>query len=265
MKDGNVAIFFPFTGAPYFRLPELKNIIHFRPSYPDESKCLIQYMVKEHGIKKFAFFYQDDAYGTPPMKAAHEQLKKYGITEWLDLPYHRTQVDFKSIAQKLKDFVPEAIGCFSIAFPTEELFDTLGTDYFLGVTPFGISDMSDEIFQRFLSNRGIKFIYSSVVPDPFSSNLEIASLYRSAMKKRGFKYNFTSFESYICAVLFAHVVQNFSPPFSKEKVVKYFEEMKNYSFKGLSLTFNPQTRDLGQPIWIKTLDGQWLNCSNLDG
>jgi len=258
VKQGKIAVLFPYTGAPKFRKKDIKNIINFRASYTNEVKAAIKYLIKTHGVKNFAFFYQNDSYGRPIAEAAQKILKDHGITKWLDLPHLKTQSDFKYLAKKIKEIGPSAIGCFSSHFPTQEFINQLGPQFFLGRILFGVSFLYSSAFQRFLENRGIDFILSSVIPDPFNSNIEIVQEHKKLMLKRGFIPNLNSLEGYIAASLFRDAIEKISPPFTKEKIINYFEGLKNYKYKGLTLTFNPEERDLSQPVWIRSLEKKWI-------
>jgi len=115
-----------------------------------------------------------------------------------------------------------------------------------------------QAFQKFLQDRGVNFLPTSVVPDPFTSDLEIAREHRERMKARGLSPTTNSLEGYIAAELFVDAVKHLDPPFTKEKMLGYFESLKDYKFKGLSLTFNPQRRDLSQHVWLRTFEGKWI-------
>jgi ABC-type branched-subunit amino acid transport system substrate-binding protein len=232
VKTGRISVLFPYTGASQFRKRGLTNMIHFRASYLQEVEHTIEYLIKNRGIKNFALFYQDDAFGAPIAKAARKVLKRHGITKWLDLPHLRTQIDFDTQVDKIREFMPEAIGCFSTHFPTVEMVSQLGTKYFLGRMLFGLSFLHSDAFHVFLRDRGIKSTFSSVVPDPKTSKLDIAKEHIRDMLRLGKYASVNSFEAYIGTQLFLDAIKNIGHSVTKDKVLLYFEEMKNYDFKG---------------------------------
>jgi len=264
IESGEIAVLFPYTGTGLIRKPHLKNVINFRPSYTKEIRQSIQYLIEHHGVKNFAFFYQNDPYGKPIADAAHAELKEHGITQWLDLPHLGTQTDYSKLIDKLKAFSPSAIGCFASHFPTQEFVNQLETDFLVGRTLFGISFLYSETFQRFLDRKGIPFVVSSAVPNPKTSNLEIAKNYLKTCKTQGLVPSLNSFEGYIAGTLFAHATKKVKPPFTKEKILRFFEGLNNYKFQGLTLTFNPQTRDLSQPVWIRSFENKWVPIESED-
>lgn len=257
-KGDDILVLFPYTGGPQFRDPEITNIVHFRSSYADEARALINHMIDEYGVKNFAFFYQNDSYGTGALEAAHEELKKRGISEWVDVPYAREQTDFEDSAAMLKKANPDAIGFFSTSTPTQELLGEIGSDFLIGRHLFGISFLESKDLKRFLKDRGIKFTFTFMVPNPEKSQLQIVQEYRKSMDKRGFPYESNSLEGYIAMELLIDAFKNITPSVTKEKVLEWFEEMKNYNFKGLNLTFNPKTRGFDQPVWIRIVNGELI-------
>lgn len=259
VKSGKIFVLFPHTGADIFRNSEIKNIIHFRASYTQEAKTTINYLINKQGAKNFAFFYQNDSFGTPIAKVAHEELKKAGISNWLDLPHIKTQSDFTNIIQQIKEKGPDAIALFSTNYATLEFIEQLGPEFFSGRTLFGVSLIFSDPFCKFLEDRGIKFLRTSIVPDPMDSEIEIVKEFRNNMELRGLNANQNSLEGYISSSLIVDAINKVIPPVSAKKIMEHFENMKDYELKGLKMTFNPEERSLSQPMWIKDPEKGWIN------
>jgi branched-chain amino acid transport system substrate-binding protein len=259
VRDKKAVVLFPITGGPQFRDPDLKGIVHFRGTYADEVRALVDYMVTEGAAKRFAFFYQDDAYGKEPLKAAHQELKQNGITSWTDVPYQRNSVDYKEQARKIKEAQPDAIGFFSTGQATRELIRQIGIDFLTNKQLFGISFLGEASFRRFLKKHGLKVLFGAVVPNPKTSNLEIVKEYRAAMDANNYPYDIFSLEAYIATSILMDVMQQITPPITKEKILEKLEQLKEYDFKGLKLTFDPERRDLARYIWLESGgDKEWV-------
>ncbi len=259
VKNKDVIVLFPITGGPQFRDPELEGIVHFRGTYADEVRALVDYMVTERGARKFAFFYQDDAYGQGPRDAAHEQLEKKGITTWLDVPYQRNSTNYKEQAKKIKQYQPDAIGLFSTAQATIEVLRQIGVDFLTNKQLFGISFLGEESYRRFMKQTGLQTLFGAVVPNPRTSNLQIVQEYRKEMDKNKHPYDIFSLEAYITTSILLDALKKIEGPITKNKILEQLESLNEYPFKGLTLTFNPQRRDLARSIWIETGDNQdWV-------
>lgn len=259
VRDKKAVVLFPITGGPQFRDPNLKGIVHFRGTYADEVRALVDYMVTKGAAKRFAFFYQDDAYGKELLKAAHQELKQNGITTWTDVPYQRNSVDYKEQARKIKEAQPDAIGFFSTGQATRELIRQIGIDFLTNKQLFGISFLGEASFRRFLKKHGLKVLFGAVVPNPKTSNLEIVKEYRAAMDANNYPYDIFSLEAYIATSILMDVMQQITPPITKEKILEKLEQLKEYDFKGLKLTFDPERRDLARYIWLESGgDKEWV-------
>jgi len=259
VKEGKVLAIFPVTGGEQFREPTLPNIINYRASYDQETRALVNYLFKEFGMRKFAFFYQDDSFGQGPLAAAHDELKKNNVTDWVDIAYTRGTVNFSSQVDKIKNSQPEALCFLSLAEPTREFIRQLGVDLFANMRLCAISPLADEAFREFDKQLGLRIVYAAVVPNPYNSQLPIVEEYRTAMDENNFPYDTASLEGYIGAELFTDVLNKITGTITNENVLEAFKALNNYQYKGLVLTYNPKQNDLSQKVYIETgRDGQWI-------
>lgn len=259
IKENKLLVLFPITGGPQFRDPELAGLVHFRGTYEDEVRALVDYIYTEGAARKFAFFYQDDAYGKGPLEAAHQELKKKGITEWTDVPYQRNSVNFTKQANMIRDAQPEAIGLFATAQAAREVIRQIGIDFLTNKQLFGISFLGEESFRRYVKKHGLNVLFGAVVPNPKTSDLQIVKEYRAEMDKNGDPYDVFSLEGYIATSILLDAIKHIEPPVTKDKILKKLESYKEYKFKGLTLTFNPQRRDLARYIWLESGENkEWV-------
>lgn len=267
IKKGEIAVLFPITGYPLFRNSELKNMLHFRASYADEACALIDYIITSYGSKKFAFFYQDDAYGRSSLEAAHAELKKYNLKSVIDIPYLRDQTSFKEEAEILKKTNADAIGLLSASLSTQIFLDEVGIEYLKNKHIFAMSFLESEDLKKFLADKGIKQTFSFVVPNPTTSNLPIVKEYRAAMQKYGLRTDANSLEGWIVMRLLLDALHHISAPFTAEKIIAHFESFKNYDLGGLKLTFDQTTRSFDLPVLIQNEDGvliEYKSCKAVE-
>jgi len=258
VKNNSIAVLFPYTGNKNFRDPALKSIIHFIPSHTQEIHALIDYMIAEYNVSNFAFFYQNDEYGNDALEAAHTELEKRGIKTWTDISYSQNQTNFSNQVAQLKKASPDVIGFFSISAPAQEFINQTGANFFAGRHLFGISFAESLDIDIFLKKLGIPITFSYLTPNPNATDLPILTEYHAAMDKFRLPYEDNSLIGFIAGELFLDAFRHLKPPFTKEAIIAYFEGLKNYNFKGLNLTFNPETRSLGQPVWINTERNEWI-------
>lgn len=257
IKQGELLVLFPFTGSALFRKPDLKNLIHYRGSYVSEGEELIKYALKDLKSKKIAIFYQDDAFGRGALEGARRELKRQGITDFIEVPHERNVLDYKAQAKKIKNINPDTI-LFSTNTPAiRGLIRQLGVQYFAGKNLLGLS-VSEDAFERFLNDKGLNFVLVRMVPDPKTSDLQIAKEYREWADKKNVSYDKVSFEQFINANILFHILRKIEGPVTKEKIISVAEQLKDEPFKGLVLSFNPQTRELSDTLWIDPGAGPWI-------
>jgi ABC-type branched-subunit amino acid transport system substrate-binding protein len=253
VEDKDFGVFFPITGSMDLRKPNFRHVVHFRASYEDEVKALITALLKEYGALKFAFFYQDDAYGRGPLATAIQQLKRQGITNFLALPYTRGSVSFELQIRELEKNQPDALGFFATATATQELIRQMGVVPLANTQLFGISFVGELTLRRFAKRHGLNFLLGSSVPNPRVSSLPIAKSYRKAMDNINNNYDVFSFEAFIATSIFLKAIDSLGKkPLTPNNVISAMESMKNVNFQGLELNFNEKTRSLARKVWLES-------------
>ncbi|MGB8366784.1 MAG: ABC transporter substrate-binding protein [Candidatus Babeliales bacterium] len=257
VKEGKILILFPITGSDSFRKKDLVNLINWRATYSDEISALVNYIMAEHFISNFAFFYQDDAFGTGALKVAHDTLKKKGISEWTDISYGRGSSKFSEQAKAMKIAQPGAIGLLSTALPSQEFMRQIGVDFLANKIIFGM--VGQIPFRQFAEQKGIQIYWGSAVPNPKISDLEIVKEYRQAMNRNNYPLGVFSLEAYIGTSIFIEMLQKIEGDVTFDKIKQQFEVFNNFQFKGFTLNFNPETRTIFDSVWIETGENKkWI-------
>lgn len=248
-----IIMLFPYSGARIFRAPELEYIVHIRASYESEARALIKHADETLKLKRFAFFYQNDAYGKEPLNAAIELIKDRPDIEYITASYMRNNPTTHVAAAKIIEFDPEAIFFFSTYAPSCALIHEINVDRLSGKFLLGISFLTD-LIRTFCRHRGLEFIISRVTPPQNDRRIPIVNDFYKALSKEGDHTtpSVDVLEGYIAARLFADVVESISGEITKEALWQAFKKMQNYNFRGLSLTFNESTKELYSDVWIDT-------------
>lgn len=256
IKKGELLIMFPFTGSPLFRTPDLKYIIHgIRTSYQYEGEILAQYAYEELKTNRIAIFYQNDSFGKGLVKGAREYFNNKNVT-LLDVPHERNDVSFDEQLKKIKGFDPEAILFFVTSPAAKGLITQARVEYFMNRKLLATSVLEGS-FEQFIDNFGLKFILTTVVPNPMLSELEIVKEYRINAKKYDIKIDKLSLEMYINASILFDLLERLNGDITKESIIDTAEKTHNYVFKGLDLDFNPKTRELSHKMWLDIYNKEW--------
>ncbi len=255
-RSGTMLVLFPKTGIWSAYKAEYINLINFRASYYDVGYMAAVYAIENINAKKIAIFVQKDVEGEGD--GARDAFNKKNFKNWVEIGYTRNDVSFKNQANKIKEENPDAIIFYSVASATKELIRQVGMDFIGTRWLIGATDHAEKSFKDYLQDKGLKMSIFSPVPNPQSSDLEIAQEFRKRANKANLEIDAWSFESYIGASLLIHALKMLHDNFSIARLRSFFEQMKNVEYKGLKLDFNQKTRQLQQYIWLDTGEEEWL-------
>lgn len=256
IRDGKV---FVFSGAssPNLRFPDIKNLIHYVPSADQSAKLILEYAITELKLNKFAIVYETETWSEGALKGALETLNEYkkktGNVEWITISMVPNTLDpatLKSVAQKIKDFNPEAIVHFPPNPQLQALIRQLDLSFLVGKTILGIESNVER--KKIVREKGLKYAGVQNVPDPETSDIEIVKEYRALAQKAGQKLNESSLEPYMGIAILLDIAKKIPGEITKDSIINAAEQIKNYNFKGLYLNFDPKTRCLRNSVWIDT-------------
>lgn len=80
LRTAEIPFVGPFTGADFLRNPHrFPNVINLRAGYLDETRVLVDHIVRERGKSRLGIIYQDDAFGRSVLKNYKSVLDERGI------------------------------------------------------------------------------------------------------------------------------------------------------------------------------------------
>jgi len=246
---------FPLMVSSALRSERMKGLVTWRPPVQAELQALITHAVQNASGKTYGIVYYGDEAGLSMRDAAHTLLQQQGITSIVDVPCTRSDLHLDLQRALLAEKSVDALIVCTYPNTARALFQQLGAQELAGVSLYGTSLLSDSSFRSFLRRFGYSMVIAQVVPDPRTSDLAIAQEYRQVMDGLEVSYNPTSFEAYIATSVLSDVVRKLSGEVTPATVLAVFESMKSYQYKGLTLTFNAQQRDLGQPVYLNSGEG----------
>ena len=257
IREKKVLVLFPITGSSIFRKPDLEYIVHFRAPYEAEGKVLTEYALDTIKPRKVVVFYQNDAFGQGLLDGAQKVLRDRNITDWKFISYERNSTDFVSQVQTIKDIDPDTILFFSVSDPAQALIEQYGIPAMRDKKLLGSSILCEIEFMAFQKKNDLHFIYTQVVPNPETSDLQIVQQYRTEMNKLHVPLSPFGLEAYIAMDILLIALHSIQPPYTKEKILDALTSIKDYNYKGLKLNFDPHTRSLANILWIDSGTPNW--------
>lgn len=260
IKKNDLLVVFPNSGSQLIRSPDFKNIVSLRTSYQNEAFALLDHAIKNKKLQKVALFYQNDGYGISCLTGALDSLKRNNIdiSQILQVPYTPNRIEVTEAVIRIKNFNPDSIVIFGLPAVSQNLLSKLEPVWLLNKKLYGMSALSSASLFDYLKQNGLKLTFSHIVPDYRSSTLKISKEYSQAIKDNNLQHDDYLFLSYISTSIFLDLLKQIEKPITNEKILNKLESLKNYNHKGLTLNFDPQTRELTKNVWIETPNGEWF-------
>lgn len=239
-NKANVPFIAPLTGAMSLREPLNKLVFHLRASYDDETAAIVK-QLHTLGLKNIAVFYQNDAYGKAGLDGVTKALAMLGSKPIALATIERNSVDVSVAIKALVPAKPDAIIQVSAykscaAFVREARKSGFGGQFF-NVSFVGTRALSDE-----LGKEGAGVVVTQVVPSPHSSASPIAREFQSAVAVHGksVNINYSSFEGYLAAKMFADGLSRAGSRVSRESLVSGLEAIGRSDYGGFQVSLSSQ-------------------------
>jgi len=240
IKEHNIPLIAPFTGASFLRNTENKNIINFRASYKEEINAIIQYLYIQKGIKKISVFYQNDDYGHEGYVSLLQVLKDHNLTLQGEGAYKRNTLSIQHAFREIKHSKPEAIIMLgahkanSLFIQTARKYPSFANTFFCNIS-FG---NADEMVKT-LNYQTKNLLFSQVLPHYKTNQKPVIKEYRQIMKKYApdKKLDFISLESFLVAKIITTALNKISGTITREKFLQILRDLPKDTLDGLDLEF----------------------------
>lgn len=126
LVQNNVPHVWPATGTTALAVPLKKNIYAVQLNYTTEATLLAQYALDTLRSKKFAVFYQNDAFGKEGLDAVQAELKKRGLAPADAVSYELTDTNFSAQALKLQTSGADSVILYAVPKPGGSVVAEMG-------------------------------------------------------------------------------------------------------------------------------------------
>ena len=121
---------------------------------------------------------------------------------------------------------------------------------------YGTSAIGAESFRQYCASKGLRLMGTHLVPNPVKSELPIVQDFRKEALDNNVVYSAQALEAYVVGSIFVEGLRIIKGPITNDSIMKSFESMQNYAFKGLTLSFNKESRELSNTVWLDTGEGK---------
>lgn len=228
-----------FTGAQGLREPFNRYVFHVRASYFDETERIVQHLTTL-GMKKFAVFYQNDAYGKAGLEGVTRALARRQMKPAATATFERNTVNVSAALNGILPAQPEAvvqIGAYKACaeFIKQARVKGYGGQFF-NVSFVGAKALADE-----LGTDGMGVVISQVVPFPYTPSAAVVREYQQRMKEAGQQeFDFSSMEGFLIGKVFVEGVRRAGKNLTRESLIAGLESMKDVNLGGFEINYSPR-------------------------
>ena len=250
-----VPMFAPFTGAGFLRSPVLPTVFNLRASYNDEMESIAGQLVDKKGMKKIALFMQNDSYGQAGEAGLKAALEKRTLSVVETGTYERGTVDVTDALTKIKAAAPDAVVMVGSYKACAE-FMKQAKAAALTPTFVNISFVGTTALIKAVGADGEGSFVTQVLPNPFTSDLQIAKDFRADMAAAGqdAAIDYTSFEGYVQAALFTEGLKKAGKALTRDGLVTALNGLDT-DIGGLKLKFTADDHQASDTVYLTKITG----------
>jgi len=258
--EARVPFVAPFTGAELLRAPFNRYIFNVRASYYDETEKIVEHLSRT-GVKRFAVFYQNDAYGQAGLEGVKRALARRGLQIAALGTVERNTVNVGEAVRTINAAQPEATVMISAYTSVAEFIRQMKAAGSISQF-FNVSFVGSKALAEALGKDGHGVMISQVVPFPWSPLTPIVKEYLDAAKRAGnVDVNFSSLEGYIAAKVLVEGLRRSGKDPTREKFVAAMESMSNYEIGGFAVRFAPDNHNGSQYVDLSMIgrEGKFIH------
>jgi branched-chain amino acid transport system substrate-binding protein len=256
--EARVPFVAPFTGAELLRSPFNRYVFNVRASYFDETEKMVEHLTRT-GARKFAVFYQNDAYGQAGLEGVKRALARRNMQIAATGTVERNTTNVAEAVKAINAAEPEAtimISAYaSVAEFVRQMKKAGSVSQFFNVSFVGSKALADA-----LGKDGHGVMISQVVPFPWSPLTPIVKEYLDLAKRANVDVNFSSLEGFVGAKVLTEGLRRAGKEPTRDKFIAAMETMSNYEIGGFTVRFGPDNHNGSQYVDLSMIgrDGKFI-------
>ncbi len=182
LRSADIPFVGQVTGADFLRdATRFPNVISLRAGYLDETRVLVEHILRERGKSRLGIIYQDDAFGRSVLRNFRSVLERHDLPILAKTAYsrntHAVHASLFSLAKADLDAIL-LVGTYAANAEIINLANTLGHEYIMANLSFVLSY---ELRNR-IATPSDRILVTEVVPDANDTSTHIVRSYQRALR-----------------------------------------------------------------------------------
>lgn len=228
----------PLTGAITLHRPVNRYVFNVRAKYQDEVARAINHL-STSGMNRIAIFYASDGFGQDVFEGFSTALQARGTQPAASANFARPMGDISQGVASVNKAKPQAvlvIGSGSEAARIIRELRKAGSEAQF-VT---LSNNAADSFIKELGEDARGLIITQVVPGTNSSQMTLASEYRSMARQQGIEPTNAGMEGFMSAKVLVEGLRRAGSDLTRERLINALEAMRDYDLGGILISYSPQ-------------------------
>ena len=183
LRTAEIPFVGPFTGADFLRdSKQYPNVVNLRAGYFDETRTLVDHIVRDRAKSRLGIIYQDDAFGRSVLRNYKEALDEYDIPILAKTSFSRNTHAFHTSLFALAKADLDAIlivGAYPANSDIINLANSLGHEYIMANLSFVLSY---ELKQR-VNAPSDRILVTEVMPNANDTDQEVVRKFQRALRE----------------------------------------------------------------------------------
>ena len=253
----------PFTGAPFLRDGQWRNVINLRASYHQETEAMMEFLTRR-GLTRVAVAYQDDSFGRAGFRGAQLAMERRGLEPAATAVYPRNTIAVKTTLLDVMEGDPEAVIIVGAPAPVAAFLNwssKLELDMVFMTTSFaGSNALVNNLSSESLRSAGL--LTTQVVPPLMGDALPVVQDYLSALKEISpdAEPEFVSLEGYLAGRMAVVAMEQCGPDPRRDRVLPMLRDAGRIDLGGFSLEFGAEDYQGSDAVYLTVVspNGEFL-------
>lgn len=226
----------PLTGAITLHRPVNRYVFNVRAKYQDEVARAINHLATS-GMSRIAIFHASDGFGQDVYEGFATAMQARGVQPAAVASFARPMGDIAQGIATINKANPQAvlvIGSGSEAARFIREARRAGSEAQF-VT---LSNNAADAFIKELGDDARGLIITQVVPGTNSSQMSLASEYRSLARQQGAETSNAGMEGFMSAKVLVEGIRRAGPDLTRERLIGALEAMRDYDLGGILISYS---------------------------
>ena len=221
-KKAGLTLVAPLTGASALRAQGQTGVLHFRASYGEEARRIVNHLVND-GFVRIAVAYQNDAYGKDVLASTVEALQTHDLRAVSTAALPRNSTETTQAAETIVKSKPDALIVISLSKTMASLVNNVhrsgSRPQLMTISPTGTKALFRDLPQAAAFGVGV----TQVVPFPWDARHPDVASYQRLLRQQqpdgDVDFDFYSLEGFMAAQWIVKAMEAIAPDVTRERLV----------------------------------------------